>query len=264
MANMDIKESSMKDTWIPHHGGPCPVPWAREGELDVKFRYGRGRGGKRADQWFWEHYGSDADIIAYRLTDDWVPVKGDGTVPKEIEGRKGGEWEYRLEDGEKKVANYSPNSYVLNYERIKPDRIVAVRYIGSPTKKEEVRMNAIEATKTPFKSFRTGVIGEPRKGITERVLEEIMAEYSFRELHISIPLKDLLNETMAGSNVKKAASLVAQARFRNSKRGKEALAMLGKVDEPTPRIGEDAMLRIFNEALDIFEAELERKRNDSR
>lgn len=56
------------DGWIDWHGGECPV---LEGVLvEVKYRNEKNyhiKGVNRAGRWSWAHYGTDGDIIAYRL-----------------------------------------------------------------------------------------------------------------------------------------------------------------------------------------------------
>lgn len=60
--------AAKNDGWIDWHGGECPV---LEGVLvEVKYRNEKNyhiKGVNRAGRWSWAHYGTDGDIIAYRL-----------------------------------------------------------------------------------------------------------------------------------------------------------------------------------------------------
>jgi hypothetical protein len=53
------------DGWIEWEGGKCPVPPMEE--VKIRFRDGRERTIYRADYFRWDHLGSDADIIAYKV-----------------------------------------------------------------------------------------------------------------------------------------------------------------------------------------------------
>lgn len=48
--------------WIEHRGEK-PYP---EGMVDIRERGGKVHTGQDADDWFWDHDGGDADIIAWR------------------------------------------------------------------------------------------------------------------------------------------------------------------------------------------------------
>lgn len=65
--------------------------------------------------------------------DDWISVKGDGTIPAEIAGAKAGEWELKLRSGRLLSADASADeAYLLHFNRASD--IVAVRLVE---KKEE-------------------------------------------------------------------------------------------------------------------------------
>lgn len=51
--------------WLEWAGGDMPVPAGAR--VDLRFR-GGDSGNGRAHIWYWQHYGEDYDIIAYRLS----------------------------------------------------------------------------------------------------------------------------------------------------------------------------------------------------
>jgi hypothetical protein len=61
---LEAPETPVEEPWIEWKGGEKPV----EGYamVDVKFRYGAVCENSPACSWFWEHSGSDDDIVAYR------------------------------------------------------------------------------------------------------------------------------------------------------------------------------------------------------
>lgn len=74
-----MKPVALDDGWIPHSGGECPIPWAKAGEFERKFSNGN-IAVSRLDA---DHIGcswtnpNGFRIIAYRLTDGWIPVFGE-------------------------------------------------------------------------------------------------------------------------------------------------------------------------------------------
>lgn len=76
-----VRQEKADDGWIKHDGGECPIPWARAGEFEHRLRNGEIRQKEDANRPSWSHpWGEDEDpaydIIAYRLTDGWIPVVG--------------------------------------------------------------------------------------------------------------------------------------------------------------------------------------------
>lgn len=138
------------EDWIKHDGGPCPIPWAKNGELQVKFR--DGQIGLDASQFvgWWEHESGydDNEIIAYRLTDGWHPVKGDGTIPEAIKGAKAGEWEYKMRKGDINTAYDPPCMY--GWADYGDYTFVAVRLIQSEDKSAIQKLNDAEYEKLKF------------------------------------------------------------------------------------------------------------------
>lgn len=56
--------------WQEHDGSECPIPDAKAGEFEIKFRDERIRKSSRRAVWWginWKHLGSPHDIIAYRV-----------------------------------------------------------------------------------------------------------------------------------------------------------------------------------------------------
>lgn len=54
------------DGWIAWVGGDCPVP--ADTIVEVRHRAGSvGQG--RADNYYWHHYGTSGDIVAYRIVE---------------------------------------------------------------------------------------------------------------------------------------------------------------------------------------------------
>jgi hypothetical protein len=116
----------INDGWIPHDGGDCPIPWAKAGGFELKVRNGGLISTKGVRDLLWSHGGRAYDIMAWRLTDGWIPVIG-GNMPKEIEGAKKGEFELRFESGTIMLASH-PAKY-LYFETTSVSRIVAVRLV---------------------------------------------------------------------------------------------------------------------------------------
>lgn len=98
-----VKQSStlkerLEDGWIPHDGGPCPIPWAKAGEWEFRMRTRTSHLCTGSSERFrWGHRKDAGDIIAYRLTNGWVPVVG-GKCPQSL-GWKSHEWEWRGSEG---------------------------------------------------------------------------------------------------------------------------------------------------------------------
>jgi hypothetical protein len=117
----------LESEWIPHSGGGCPISWAKAGEYDIAFRNGDIHLDSKfpPKDWRWVATNTSMDIVAWRLTDGWIPALG-GKIPKEIEGAKAGEWEWRRGDGRIFQANYRAEQTYSNGWGIE---IVAVRLV---------------------------------------------------------------------------------------------------------------------------------------
>ncbi|GEM_PF-3747863 len=61
-------ECTVQDGWIPWGGGECPVH--DHVEYEVKYRDGATFVGRLASSCFWDHDGTEGDIIAYRIVKD--------------------------------------------------------------------------------------------------------------------------------------------------------------------------------------------------
>lgn len=65
------------DGWIKHDGGECPIPWAKNGDFVVKLKCGEIISAFQSDAdaaYIWEPIYAESDVIAWRLTDRWLPV----------------------------------------------------------------------------------------------------------------------------------------------------------------------------------------------
>jgi hypothetical protein len=124
------------DGWIKHDGGENPIPWAAKGEFEYRLR----RGDCYKDlpsaglDWPYKANHPMVDIVAFRLTQGWLPVKGDGTIPDGVKGAKAGEFEIKLRSG---VVRISGNpielwSGCLDHTFKTGLDIVAVRLIKKP------------------------------------------------------------------------------------------------------------------------------------
>jgi len=219
-------------TWIHHTGTKCPIPWAQAGEYEIireednhrNAVIARTRDAASLVGW------RNKKITHWRLTNGWIPVIG-GRCPEAI-GWKKGEWEYRIREGGVTTALNPPSRY--NFNNLGPCGIVAVRLI-----KEEVK---------PLKQDARGTYSISAKDVAElqdRFLKPIDTVY-FNIFNTDDPQEKPPE---------------AYLRFRASPRGKEALAMIGKAEEPRFKpLGEDAMLNIFSASLTEFEAKIERKK----
>jgi hypothetical protein len=158
----EMKKWSMKpqladggtEDWIQHDDDHNPVPWAGIGEfaaIDVDGDlYGDT---ETASDLCW---GQDNDhpggrIVKFRLTQGWLPVKGDGTIPEAIKGAKAGEWEARLRDGSRNSAPTEiPSVYRWTVNGGAFD-IVAVRLIekkaASPMVFDDTAQHALDEEK---------------------------------------------------------------------------------------------------------------------
>jgi hypothetical protein len=61
--------AALGDGWIEWGGGECPIPKARQGEYQIRFRngiFGRSES-MMARDWSWRDSSSDYSIVAYRL-----------------------------------------------------------------------------------------------------------------------------------------------------------------------------------------------------
>jgi len=61
--------AALSDGWIEWSGGECPIPKARQGEYQIRFRngiFGRSES-MMARDWSWRDSSSDYSIVAYRL-----------------------------------------------------------------------------------------------------------------------------------------------------------------------------------------------------
>lgn len=65
-----------ENPWIPHDGGECPIPWAEAGEFEAEQDSGYVFTNIAAKTLVVWASNSIDPIIAYRLTDRWIPVIG--------------------------------------------------------------------------------------------------------------------------------------------------------------------------------------------
>jgi len=73
----------INDGWIEHSGGECPIHWAKCEEFEVMVRRGTIHKPRNYPP-LWDHLMADTDIVAWRLTDGWIPVIG-GKYSKSID-----------------------------------------------------------------------------------------------------------------------------------------------------------------------------------
>jgi len=110
--------------WIEWDGGECPIPWAKAGEFEVKFRDGSLNEDKCMDaiDWgsCWEKDNVCDDIVAYRLLDGWIPIV-DEKCPDVSKGWKSGEYDIKISCGDTKDFSFT--------SEFKPWDIVAIRRI---------------------------------------------------------------------------------------------------------------------------------------
>jgi hypothetical protein len=124
------------DEWILHTGIGCPIPWAKYGEWNRRLRNGSVGievpfTANAALGWNW--YGENTDIVAWQLTDGWIPII-DKRCPQAL-GWLANTWEYRCSDGTISKGNIDIIS------RLWSGDVVAVRLI-----KEEVKPLKKEVT----------------------------------------------------------------------------------------------------------------------
>jgi len=109
--------------WIPHDGGSCPIPWAREGEFEAENDLIICRNDLRAISITW------SCVTRYRLTNGWIPCNGK-TMPKELKGVKTREYEIRWRKPEYFTSNVAREPYEWNWEHLGTGGdIMAVRII---------------------------------------------------------------------------------------------------------------------------------------
>lgn len=77
------KENQVDGKWIPWAGGECPVD--DNARVDVEFRDRDVAVGCLANNWNWGHSGRDGDIIAYRLTPEFLEYKPEPAEPVKSE-----------------------------------------------------------------------------------------------------------------------------------------------------------------------------------
>jgi len=66
----------LADGWLQHDGSECPIPDAKHGEYQIRYRDGTRSSAANdypAASFHWEHHGSNKDIVAYRLLDKRQP-----------------------------------------------------------------------------------------------------------------------------------------------------------------------------------------------
>lgn len=64
-SNTDVTPVRQNGDWIPWHGGEQPVPDGTP--VEVWFRRGAVDSCEKAGDWYWQHNGSEYDIVAYRV-----------------------------------------------------------------------------------------------------------------------------------------------------------------------------------------------------
>lgn len=111
----------MESEWIKHDGGECPIPWAKAGEFQVSFFDEGKRDHLDASQIHWP----SVNVIAYRLTDGWIPVIG-WKCPQAV-GWRPGTWELKRQDGVVKIGEFKPDD--SNWGPY----VVALRLIKQPS-----------------------------------------------------------------------------------------------------------------------------------
>lgn len=100
------------DGWIKWEGGECPIPWAGPDDYKVRFyddsRQSGARYQERATYWIWQNSRTRNPITHFRLTNGWIYVHGDGTIPEQIRGAKAWEWELRYRHGQTTISAHEP------------------------------------------------------------------------------------------------------------------------------------------------------------
>ena len=72
-------QTFIESAWIPHDGGPCPIPWAKEGEWEWRLGCNTSKAGHIAlldalEDQNWQHQNFHRRITSYRLTHGWIKV----------------------------------------------------------------------------------------------------------------------------------------------------------------------------------------------
>lgn len=163
--------------WITHDGGECPIPWAKAGEFEVKGRNGQivVAQAPASLRCIWDHLYDQSDVIAYRLTDGWIPIIG-GKLPVEVQSGD----HLRYADGAivECLSNWCKDRRVRN-------DLVAVR----PSEKSSTLGQQIEQAKAEYDS-----------------------ESPEKKQSIQIQGRDIFLELMTSAEAKKKALRDARAR----------------------------------------------------
>lgn len=141
------------DGWIKHDGRDiCPIPWCPAGAWEYKARNGRVFSElPEPTAYKWGHWDIDRDgeedIVAFRLTNNWIYVPGDGTIPEAIRGAKAGEWEYKLSNSVTVIVDVCAVNELSHWFKHEHDSrdIVAVRLVKTSAQ-EKVEKAVREAS----------------------------------------------------------------------------------------------------------------------
>lgn len=195
--------------WIKHCGGENPIPWVKPGEAEIKFRSGK-VDVIREYSLDWRHLMMGGDIVEFRLTDRWLPVKGDGTIPAGIVEAKAGEFEVKYRSGAVYLSYIEPKKWVPHFDHtgVSYADIVAVRLV-----KKEGKPVIVGIDMATVKSRSVEVTYKDGKPV------------SYREIETS----------------QQSLNRAALSRFQSSPRGKEFRAQLGHTETPPPPLGQDAI-----------------------
>lgn len=232
MRQMYTMKPTESDGWIPHDGGDCPIPWAKTDEFMIRYRVqedlceGEYVGTRDAIHYPWGRNSGHADaIVAYRLTDGWIPVKGDGTIPEAIRGAKEMEWGYRLRWGRVLMATKPVEEYENRF------------WIFSDVNNDCVALRRVKKEEKPV------IVGIDMAAGKDRSIEVVYKDgkpVGYQE--IETPQQRLNREALAS--------------FQASDRGKEFRAKLGHTGAPVPAMGKDAIdAAIFAALCESFKGE---------
>ena len=113
-------------SWIPHDGGPCPIPWAKAGEYEVVF-YQHGFKHPYRPEAISADIFINNSISHYRLTDGWIPIINGKCL--QVIGWQAGTWEWRNASGEVTtgITTIYPTNYWITGDAVAIRRIPTIR-----------------------------------------------------------------------------------------------------------------------------------------
>lgn len=266
-SNLSMKPTTSEggtEDWIKHDGGPCPIPWAKKGEYEAKradgLLYSSMIDANEIQSWEEMHIAIETQITDYRLTQGWLPVKGDGTIPAGIVEAKAGEFEVKYRSGAVYLSYIEPKKWVPHFDHtgVSYADIVAVRLVQKKVLNDEwvPTVNG----RLPFECLRG--VHEFKYGSGKTQINtmrfpkgadagQIVAVRLVQKENCGCKEPRTRNNTPAigggyqgkprKETTQQSINRAALSRFRSSPRGKEFRAQLGHVDTPPPAIGQDAI-----------------------